>query len=82
MTDKLPNLIFIFATHFPLITELEKATHGTVKNYKVDVIKNEDGTITRPFKLEPGISTTSIANELLQTELNEIDFINEVAPAA
>lgn len=68
------NIIYILATHFPELTELEQATDGICKNYKVDVIKKEDGTIIRPFKIEPGISTTGIANDLLQQELADIDF--------
>lgn len=68
------NIIYILATHFPELTQLEQATDGICKNYKVDVIKKEDGTIVRPFKIEAGISTTGIANDLLQQELADIDF--------
>jgi DNA mismatch repair protein MutS len=70
----LPNVIFILATHFPQLTELEKNSKGSCKNYKIEALKQEDGTIVRPFKLEPGISTVSIANDILQNELTDIDF--------
>lgn len=73
----MPNMVFILATHFPELTDLETATGGSCKNYKIDVIKKEDGTIVRPFKIEPGISTTSIANDILQAEMGEIDFLNK-----
>jgi DNA mismatch repair protein MutS len=69
-----PSMTFILATHFPELTELEKKTQGACKNYMVDVIKKEDGTIVRPFKLEPGVSSTSIANDILQEEMNDINF--------
>lgn len=69
-----PGIVMVVATHFPQLTELEKASHGAFKNYKVDVLKKEDGSIERPFKLEPGISSTSIANDILQQELSGIDF--------
>lgn len=77
VADKLmqkENVIYVLATHFPSLTDLEEITHGVCKNFKIDVIKNEDGSITRPFKIEPGVSTTSIANDLLQEEMTDIDF--------
>jgi hypothetical protein len=67
-----PNLLYVLATHFPLLTTLENT--GACTNYKVDVIKQDDGTIIRPFKLEKGISTTSIADDILHAEISDIDF--------
>jgi hypothetical protein len=71
---KMDNIVFVLATHFPELTELEKTTDGICKNYKVDAIKRADGTIFRPFKLDPGVSSTSIANEILRSELDIINF--------
>lgn len=60
------NSICIFATHFKQhIKELEEQSNGAWNNYKVDVIKNADGSITRPYKLEPGIGSVDVAMSLL-----------------
>lgn len=60
------NSICIFATHFKQhIKELEAQSNGAWNNYKVDVIKNADGSITRPYKLEPGIGSVDVAMSLL-----------------
>jgi DNA mismatch repair protein MutS len=59
------NSICIIATHYKRLTELEQATNGVVKNYKVTVIKNPDGSFTYPYKLEEGFSTQQIALDLL-----------------
>lgn len=64
-----PHIILILATHFPELTKLEQET-GLFKNYKVDVYKDENGNLIRPFKLEQGISTSNIADEILQERFN------------
>jgi len=68
------NLIYILATHFPELTKLEKSTNGRCKNYQIDVKRQSDGSITRPFKISPGVSETSIANDILQEELVDLVF--------
>lgn len=68
------NNLYILATHFPLLTELENAMPSIVKNYKVDVIKDDAGNLIRPFKLEPGISDSNVANDILNEEIADIDF--------
>jgi hypothetical protein len=60
-----PNVLMIFATHFPQLTELESRFTGSVANYMMDVTKEVDGTITRPFKLEKGVSIVDIAQDLI-----------------
>jgi hypothetical protein len=68
-------LCFILATHFvDELTKLEEDTHGLCKNFKVDADKDEDGNIVFRHKLEEGISTQNIANELLNDEFESIDF--------
>ena len=69
------NAICTLATHFKTVTELEEKTNGLYKNYKIDVFKNEDGTLNRPFKLKEGISESNVANEILQENIGEIDFL-------
>lgn len=63
------NIILILSTHFPEITNLEQET-GLFKNYKVDVYKDEHGNLVRPFKLEPGISNSNIADDILNQRLS------------
>ena len=70
----LENNLFILATHFPVLTELEKTNSGLIKNYKVDVFKDEAGNLIRPFKLEVGVSDSNIANDILQEQIQDIDF--------
>jgi DNA mismatch repair ATPase MutS len=70
----LENNLFILATHFPILTELEKTNSGLIKNYKVDVFKDEAGNLIRPFKLEVGVSDSNIANDILQEQIQDIDF--------
>lgn len=52
------------------ITELadDPKAKGLFTNYKIDVIKNSDGSIERPRKLAPGVTTVSIAHDLYQQE--------------
>lgn len=70
----LDNNLFILATHFPTLTQLEQAHPTIFKNYKVDVYKDEAGNLVRPFKLETGISDSNVANEILQEQMTDIDF--------
>ena len=72
---KMDNNIYIMATHFPPLTELEKQYKGLIKNYKVEVTKNAaTGKLIRKYKLEPGISTQNVANDILNEEIGGIDF--------
>ncbi len=74
MLAQLENNLYILATHFPLLTELEKDNAGLIKNMKVDVYKDDAGNLIRPFKLEPGVSTSNIANDILNEQINDINF--------
>jgi DNA mismatch repair protein MutS len=69
------NTLALFATHYKVLTELEKATNGIVKNQKVTVIKNADGSFTFPYRLEAGITDQAIALELLQQEGFDADIL-------
>lgn len=70
----LENNLYILATHFPLLTELEKNNAAVIKNMKVDVLKDDAGNLIRPFKLEPGISTSNVANDILNEQITDINF--------
>ncbi len=66
--NKFKNCIFIDATHFKKITELEKATNGECKNYHTGVVI-EDGRVTKyTYKLVPGVSPISTAEQIAQEE--------------
>ncbi len=60
------NSLVLLATHFPELTKLEQTNR--FRNLQVKVIKHDDGSLERPFKLEPGISTLNIALDLLREE--------------
>lgn len=70
----LDNNLYILATHFPLLTTLQDESNGLIKNFKVDVYKNEAGALVRPFKLEPGVSSNNIANDILNEQISDINF--------
>ena len=57
----------IIATHFPRLKKLEEETTD-FKNYQVRVIKNADGTLTYPFKLEFGAADQNVALDILKLE--------------
>lgn len=64
---KFPNSMLLLATHFPKLTELETAT-SVFKNYQVKVIRESNGSLTRPYKLEAGKSFINVAMDLLKEE--------------
>lgn len=68
------NSLYILATHFPALTELQAANPGVIKNYKVDIYKDDAGNLMRPFKLESGISTSNVAIDILNEEIQTISF--------
>ena len=64
------NLVFIMATHFPQVTELENEISDLCTNYKMDVIKHDNGDIEHTFKLKLGISDTNIAFDLINDQFD------------
>ncbi len=68
----LPNASFILSTHyFTHPPKLEEETNGVCKNYKVESYM-VNGTIVRPFKIEPGVSTNNIATDILNAGFNKV----------
>jgi DNA mismatch repair protein MutS len=61
------NSCCIIATHFELLTKLEKET-STFCNYRVTVTPQEDGSINYPHTIEKGISQQHIALDILQQQ--------------
>lgn len=70
------NSMAIVATHFTALTDLEVATDGLFKNYKVSVENSENGFVY-PYKLEAGISDQPIALQILEHEGFDKEIIDE-----
>jgi len=64
------NLVFAMATHFPQVTQLPIEMPERCTNYKMDVIRHDDGSIEHTFELKHGISDTNIANEIIEEEFS------------
>ncbi len=64
-----------FATHFKKLTDLEAAMPGVIRNCKVTVTKNADGSFTFPYKLASGITDQAIALDLLAQEGFDADVL-------
>jgi hypothetical protein len=63
-----PHSIMLLATHYPLLTTLEREQPETFTNYNVSVTKYDDGTLEYPFTLSKGISNQNIAINILELE--------------
>ncbi|MFT6765665.1 MAG: hypothetical protein ACJAZS_000546 [Alteromonas naphthalenivorans] len=61
------NSILLLATHFPLLTNLEKDT-GNFKNYQVRIVRHKNGGFSYPFKLEKGIADQNVAMDILKEQ--------------
>jgi len=65
--SELAHTIFICATHFKKLTELEAVTGGVTKNYQVEVITDANGMVTKyTYKIVPGISKVSSAQQVVE----------------
>ncbi len=64
--SKNPQVISIFPTHFPELTDLEKS--GRSVNYRVSATIDEDGKISYPFVLEKGASHQNIVLDIMRNE--------------
>lgn len=61
------NVVGIVATHYRTVTELGKEDPNTFVNGRLDVKKDEQGSITRPFVFEiDKVSENNIAEEMAQ----------------
>lgn len=66
------NVMCIVATHFKDLTQLPEETDGLCVNMKIDVYKDEQGSLVRPHKLEYGISTNNVADVIMQSHFEDI----------
>jgi MutS domain V len=60
------NSLNIITTHFMELTHLEELYPQKFKNMKFYVLRNEDGTFYKPYKIKEGKSNQHIAVELLK----------------
>jgi DNA mismatch repair protein MutS len=69
INDALPNALFVAATHFETLVELEEDTHGSVANFRVEEAHlGTDGKLTWTYKIMPGINKQNISFELAQED--------------
>jgi hypothetical protein len=61
-----PNSTNIIATHYPKMTALETETNGAYCNFHVEVLRNDDGSLHRTFKLKNGSSFFNVAFDILE----------------
>lgn len=62
------NSTVIIATHYPKMTTLEDETQGKFYNHHVEVLRNEDGSLNRTFKLKNGPTFVNVAFDILEEE--------------
>lgn len=67
--DVLKNTLFVAATHFEQLVELEADTKGSVANFRVEEAKlGTDGKLTWTYKIKQGINKQNISFELAQED--------------
>jgi DNA mismatch repair ATPase MutS len=71
-----PLNMCVACSHFPLIPTLE-TPHNNIANYKVSV-REDQGPINYPFKLEKGISHQIVAVKMLEQEGFDAEFMNQL----
>lgn len=62
------NNISIIATHYSRMTELETETNGNYRNLHVEILRNENGSLNRTFKLKHGPTFENVAFDILQEQ--------------
>jgi DNA mismatch repair protein MutS len=62
------NNTSIIATHYPKMVDLEIETNGTYRNNHVEILRNEDESLNRTFKLKSGPSFFNVAFDILEEE--------------
>lgn len=68
------NVVFIIATHFKELTTLADEVDSIV-NMKIEIFEDEAGNLIKPYKLEEGVSTHNVADNLMELGL-DIDNLN------
>jgi MutS domain V len=63
--SKFENVSFVLTTHYISVCKRMKRA-GTVQNYKMDVIQEEDGSVLYTYKMKKGISRIQGAVKILE----------------
>lgn len=71
------NCLSIITTHYIELTNLAKLYPDRFINMKFSVIKNDDNSFTRTYKLEEGISDQNLAIELMHQKGFNNEIINK-----
>jgi hypothetical protein len=69
----MPNVIYLLATHYTQLTELERQTNSVFKNYCVTVLK-ADGSLVYPYKLLRGIGEENVALDIFLEQMKHHDM--------
>lgn len=70
------HVMCLIATHFPLLTKLEKHSLAFT-NYTVQVEKTEEGKIVYPFMLQQGVSEQHVALDILKAQGFNGQIVND-----
>lgn len=62
------NNIGIIATHYPKMVELQAQNNGRFYNHHVEILRNDDNSLNRTFKLKNGPSFFNVAFDILEEE--------------
>jgi DNA mismatch repair protein MutS len=62
------NNISIIATHYPKMVDLETEINSYYRNHHVEILRNEDGSLHRTFKLKNGPTFMNVAFDILEEE--------------
>ena len=69
-------LISVITTHYSYLTEIEKESDKRIKNYKMNLERN-NGEIIFNYKISKGISQEHIALELLKNKNFASKIVNK-----
>lgn len=76
---KLPNVMYVLATHYKQICELSQITNKTFVNYKVSVFKDkQNNKLIYPFSLSEGIGNTNVAFDIFLEQLRNEGVYDQV----
>ena len=66
------NVIFLAATHFDELKEVENKTNNVFKNYKVSVLKDPvTKKLIYDYKITPGVGNTNVAFDIFLEQLKK-----------
>lgn len=73
ISNNYPNVLSLITTHYHCLTELGK--NEKIKNYYLDIKRNNEGKIINSYKIKKGISKEHVAIDLLEKEGFHNDII-------